>query len=262
MLSVVVVEDEKVLRKGLILTTSWVDYGCKIIGEAENGFVGEKLILKVQPDIVLTDVIMPGMNGIEMIRKLRGKTNSEFVIISGYADFEFAQTAIELGVKRYLLKPIEDSKLKETMAEITRAVITKKKNVHQRDVYRQNLDHDLFFKEYILEHNSGYREKYLEEALRLIRQHYSEVLSVKDVAEYLEISESSFVKIFKNRTGYTFLKYLTLYRIKNSVKLLTDKNLRVCEVANLVGYSDCRYFGDVFKKYLGMTPLEYRMGRY
>ena len=262
MLSVVVVEDEKVLRKGLVLTTPWIDYGCKIIGEAENGYAGEELVLKVQPDIVLTDVIMPGMNGIEMIRKLRGKTNSEFVIISGYADFEFAQTAIELGVKRYLLKPIEDSKLQETMAEITRAVITKKNNVHQGDVYRQNLDHDLFFKEYILEHNSDYREKYLEEALRLIRQHYSEGLSAKDVAEYLEISESSFVKIFKNKTGYTFLKYLTLYRIKNSVKLLADKRLRVCEVANMVGYADCRYFGDVFKKYFGMTPLEYRRGRY
>ena len=107
MLSVVVVEDEKVLRKGLVLTTPWVDYGCKIIGEAENGFTGKELIRKVQPDIVITDVIMPGMNGIEMIKNLAGKTNTEYVIISGYADFEFAQTAIELGVKRYLLKPIE-----------------------------------------------------------------------------------------------------------------------------------------------------------
>jgi len=262
MLSVVVVEDEKVLRKGLVLTTPWADYGCKIIGEAENGFIGEQLIKKVQPDIVLTDIIMPGMNGIEMIKRLKGKTNSEYAIISGYADFEFAQTAIELGVKRYLLKPIEDSKLIETMEEITQAVIRKKDNVHQMNVYRQNLDHDLFFKEYISKHNSDYREKYLEEALRLIRKHYAEVISAKDVAEYLEISESSFVKIFKNKTGYTFLKYLTLYRIKNSVKLLTDKPLRVSEVANLVGYTDCRYFGDVFKKYLGMTPLEYRRGRY
>lgn len=262
MLSVVVVEDEKVLRKGLVLTTPWVDYGCKIIGEAENGFIGEQLILKTQPDIVITDVIMPGLNGIEMIKCLHGLVNTEYIILSGHADFEFAQSAIELGVKRYLLKPIEDSKLKETMEEITQAVIRKKQNVHQRDVYRQNLDHDLFFQEYISKHNSDYLEKYLEEALRLIRKHYAESLSAKDVSEYLEISESSFVKIFKNRTGYTFLKYLTLYRIKNSVKLLTDKTLRVCEVANLVGYTDCRYFGDVFKKYLGMTPLEYRRGRY
>jgi len=262
MVSVVVVEDEKVLRNGLILTTPWMDYGCKIIGEAENGISGEELILKLKPDIVITDVMMPGLNGIDMIRNLQNRINAEYVILSGYADFDFAQTAIKLGVKRYLLKPLEDSKLKDTMLDLVLEVKKKKESLHQQDLYRQNLDHDLFFQEYIAKHNSDYREKYLEEALRLISEHYSEAIAVKDVAEFLEMSESSFVKMFKNKTGYTFLKYLTLYRIKNSVKFLADKRLRVCEVANMVGYADCRYFGDVFKKYLGMTPLEYRRGRY
>jgi two-component system response regulator YesN len=262
MVSVVVVEDEKVIRNGLVLTIPWLELGCKILGEAENGVEGSTLIAKLKPDIVITDVIMPGMNGIDMIRSLQGKTESEYVILSGYADFEFAQTAIELGVKRYLVKPLEESKLKETITDLVREVEEKKKNMHQRDVYKQNLDHDLFFKEYISRHNSDYREKYLEETLRLIADHYAENLTAADVSEYLEISESSFVKMFKNKTGYTFLKYLTLYRIKNSIKLLGDKSLRVCDVAYKVGYSDCRYFGEVFKKYLGMTPLEYRRGRY
>ena len=262
MVSIVVVEDEKVLRNGLVLTTPWLEFGCKIIGEAENGLAGRDLIAKVKPDIVITDVIMPGMNGIEMIKSLTGITETEYIILSGYADFEFAQTAIELGVKRYLVKPTEESKLKETILDLVKKVEEKKKNLHQRDVFKQNLDHDLFFQEYISGHNSDYREKYLEEALRLIADHYSENLTAGDVAEYLEMSESSFIKMFKNKTGYTFLKYLTLYRIKNSIKLLMDKSLRVCEVANMVGYTDCRYFGEVFKKYLGMTPLEYRRGRY
>jgi len=260
MLSVIVVEDERVLRKGLVLTTPWEKYGCKIVGEAENGFAGEQLIIRLQPDIVLTDILMPGMDGIEMIKRLRGKTKSEYVIITGHADFDFAQTAIELGVKRYLLKPIEDSELKETIIDIAQEVVRKKERRHQRNVYRQNLDQKLFFKEYITQYNSDYREKYLEEALHLIANHYSENLTAKDVAESIEISESSFVKIFKKKTGYTFLKYLTLYRMKNSVKLLTDKNRRVCEVADLVGYSDCRYFCEVFKKNFGITPSEYRKG--
>ncbi len=260
MLSVVVVEDEKVLRKGLILTTPWLEYGCKIIGEAENGIEGEELITRLQPDIVLTDVIMPGLNGIEMIRNLKGKSDAEYVIISGFAEFDFAQTAMELGVRRYLLKPIEDSRLKETMFEIIEVVKKKRQNVHQQKVYMQNLDHDLFFEEYIASQNYDYKDKYLEEALELISRHYHETLTALDVAEYLQISESSFVKIFKKKTGYTFLKYLTLYRVKNSIRLLKDKNLRVCEVADLVGYTDCRYFGEIFKKYLGMSPLEFRRG--
>ena len=260
MLSVVVVEDEKVLRKGLILTTPWFEYGCKIVGEAENGIEGEKLISRLQPDIVLTDVIMPGLNGIEMIRNLKGTSDAEYVIISGFAEFDFAQTAMALGVRRYLLKPIEDSRLKETLLEIVDVVKKKKQGVHQLEVYKQNLDHDLFFEEYISVRNSDYKEKYLEEALKLISKHYSEQITAHDVAEYLQISESSFVKIFKKKTGYTFLKYLTLYRVKNSIHLLKDKSLRVCEVAGLVGYTDCRYFGEIFKKYLGMTPLDYRRG--
>jgi len=262
MTSVVVIEDEKVLRKGLVLTTPWEEYGCSIIGEAENGFDGEQLIIQVQPDIVLTDILMPGMSGIEMISRLKGMVTSEFVIISGYAEFDFAQTAIELGVKRYLLKPIEDSKLKETMIEIVQEVVKKKERIHQRKICRKYIDQQLFFKEYVGKHNSDYREKYLEEALYLIKNHYSETITAKDVAEYMKISESSFAKLFKNKTGYTFLKYLTLYRMKNSIELLSDKNRRVCEVANLVGYKDYRYFCEVFKKYLGITPFEYRKGHY
>jgi len=260
MISVVVVEDEKVLRKGLVLTTPWEKFGCGVIGEAENGFTGEQLIKKVQPDIVLTDVIMPGITGIEMIRNLKDQINTEYIILSGYADFNFAQSAIKLGVKRYLLKPIDDAELKETMNNTVLDVLKKKERLHDLNVYRHNLSQNLFFKEYIAEHNSDYREKYLEEALQLIEIHYAEMITAKDVAEYLKISESSFVKIFKSKTGYTFLKYLTLLRMKNSVKLLTDKNRRVCEVANLVGYTDYRYFCDVFKKHFEMTPLEYRKG--
>jgi len=260
MLRVIVVEDERILRKGLVLTTPWERYGCKIVGEAENGFAGEQMIIRLQPDIVMTDIIMPGINGIEMIDRLKGKTNSEYVIISGYSDFNFAQTAIKLGVKRYLLKPIEDSELKKTIIDITQEVVRKKERMHQRNMYKQNLEHDLFFKEYITRQNSDYREKYLNEALRLIANHYSENLTAGDIAESIEISESSFTKLFKERTGYTFLKYLTLYRMKNSVKLLADIDKRVCEVANMVGYSDYRYFCEVFKKHFGMTPSEYRKG--
>ncbi len=261
MVSVVVVEDERILRNGLVLTTPWLEFGCKIIGEAENGLAGRDLIVKIKPDIVITDVIMPGMNGIEMIKSLQGVAETEYIILSGYADFEFAQTALELGVKRYLVKPLEESKLKETMIDLVKEVEEKKRDLHQRNVYRQNLNNELFFQEYITKHNSDYREKYLEEALCLIGEHYSESLTAADVAEHLRISESSFVKIFKEKTGYTFLKYLTLYRMKNSVRLLTNKNKRICEVADLVGYTDYRYFCEVFKKNFGMTPSEYRKGQ-
>jgi len=263
MVSVVVVEDEKVLRRGLVLATPWKEYGCRIVGDAGNGIEGEELILKVNPDIVITDVIMPGLNGIEMIERLYGKVEAEYIILSGYADFAFAQQAIKLGVKRYLLKPIDEKELKDTIKDLVGEIKKREKSLHFSNIItNKGVDRDLFFKEYIVNHNRDYKEKYLEEALSLIEKHYAENLTASDVAEYLGISESSFVKLFKNRTGYTYLKYLTLYRMKNSIKFLADKSKRTTEVAAMVGYSDYRYFSEVFKKYLGITPNEYRKGKY
>jgi two-component system response regulator YesN len=86
-------------------------------------------------------------------------------------------------------------------------------------------------------------------------------LNVPDLAESLGISESSFSKLFKTRTGYTFLEYLTLYRMKQAMELLDQKNIRVSEVASMVGYGDYRHFGEVFKKIAGLTPSEYRKGK-
>ena len=110
-IKVLVVEDEDVLRKGLILTTAWDKINAKVIGEADNGSDGYSLALRLQPDLIVTDVAMPGMDGLEMIKALVEKlTDIEFIIISGHAEFEYAQQALELGVKGYILKPIDPTK--------------------------------------------------------------------------------------------------------------------------------------------------------
>ena len=108
MISIVIVEDESYIRKGMVMTTPWEQFGCKVIGEAGDGQEGYELIKKLTPDIIITDVNMPVMDGIEMLRKLEHVSNAECIIISGYSDFSYAQQAIKLGVRDYLLKPIDD----------------------------------------------------------------------------------------------------------------------------------------------------------
>lgn len=261
MIRLIIVEDEKILRKGLLLHTPWEKFGVVVIADAADGLEGERIIGKLNPDIVITDIRMPGIGGIEMMRRLKDKCDSEFILISGYSEFSYAQEALELGARGYIMKPIDDDEFSSVLLKTIELVREKKENRELRNrVLTLEQSAGILFNEYSPESGTDYRERYLETAIAIINNHYREDLNVSDVAESLGISESSFSKIFRNRTGYTFLQYLTCYRMKQAMGLLDRKNVRVSEVAAMVGYADYRHFGEMFKKTIGITPSEYRKG--
>lgn len=105
MYKAVVVEDETITRRGIVLTVNWASLNCVLAGEASNGEEGASLIARISPDIVITDVKMPRMDGVEMISKLRQEgCNSKFIILTAHSDFKYAQSALRMGVSDYLLK--------------------------------------------------------------------------------------------------------------------------------------------------------------
>ena len=105
MYRVLIAEDEDIIRKGIAYTMDWVSMGCTIIGEAANGKEGVDKIKELSPDIVLADIMMPMTDGIEMIRQGLEIADFKAIIMTSYADFEYAKKAIELGVSAYLMKP-------------------------------------------------------------------------------------------------------------------------------------------------------------
>lgn len=128
MIRIVVVEDEILVKKGLILTTDWQKYDCEVVGEASNGIEGLEEINRMKPDIVITDVRMPGLDGIGMIEKAKaGGLKPEFIIISGYSEFEYARKAVKLGVRDFLVKPIEDEDLDLALQNTCAAVRDKQR---------------------------------------------------------------------------------------------------------------------------------------
>lgn len=254
MVKVVVVEDERLTRKGLVLTTPWEELGCKVVGEATNGIEGIKIIERVKPHIVITDVRMPKMNGIEMIKELENKTRAKYIIISGYDDFKYAQQAISLGVKEYLLKPVEDEALMNALSKTVKHINEEQDIYEEADQCFSNL---LDFKEYPIDNLEG-KKKYVVKAVKYIMGNYYHEFTVKDVAEELYISDSYLSRLFKKETGYTFVDYLTRYRIYKATQLLQDDSIKIYQVAELVGFKDSRYFSSIFKKYIGITPTELR----
>ena len=130
MLKVVLVEDETVIREGIRDTVPWGEYGYEFAGEAADGEMALSVIRKTRPDLLITDVKMPFMDGLSLSKIVSEEfPKTKIVIISGYDDFEYARKAIEVGVDQYLLKPITKMNLKKTLLEIKEKIQAEKELV-------------------------------------------------------------------------------------------------------------------------------------
>ena len=264
MITCFIAEDEQILRRGLILTIDWDKMGCKVIGEAANGSKALMLIKKLKPDIVITDIRMPIMDGLSLIEQSLSCYHPEFIIISGYNDFSYAKKAIRLGVSDYLCKPIDEEELKQTVERVCKKIIKKREVLPPNIPVKIIATNDIpfaQFKEYSNEYNTG-KNKYILKAIRFIEDNYSRNITIADVCRKLIISESYLIKLFKKYTGYSFIEYLTYIRIKNACILLNNDDTKIYTAAEKVGYKDQRYFSALFKKYTGLTPKQFKERQY
>ncbi len=248
MLKVLVVDDEKLVRKGILLGIDWLSLDCMVVAEASNGLEGLEAVHKFDPDLIITDIRMPKMDGIEMLKRLREEKNDVHVIfLTAYNDFSYAQKAIKLLASDYLLKPFQDGELEETVLNVRKKIESK------------NAQNSFDIKEVNLSLKKCDKSKYVMEALDYIAKNYNdEKINVDTIAESLGISGGHLSRIFKKETDYTILSYITHYRIHIAMNLLCDCRYKVYEVASMVGYRDITYFSSIFKKMVGLSPSEYQ----
>jgi two-component system, response regulator YesN len=125
---VLLVDDEMFVRKGLLNLIDWEAQGYVVAAEADNGEEALRLIPTVQPDLVITDIRMPVLDGLELIRAVseQGGYQPAFIIISGYHDFKYAQQALRYGVHDYILKPIDEEELEQTLSKLSPSLSMKK----------------------------------------------------------------------------------------------------------------------------------------
>ena len=246
MLKILVVEDEELIRKGIILTVDWTALGCVVAGEASNGEEGLEAAERLHPELIITDLKMPKMDGLQMIKELRERGNNAAVIIlTAYDSFAYAQQAIRLGAVDFLVKPFHDGELEAAVLAL------KEKNSGQKESALPEVT--------LPEYRKGVQSRYVGQAMEYIAKNYSDPgLSVGGIAEVLGISEGHLSHSFKKETDYTLLNYLTRVRIRRAMELLRDGKHRVYEVTELAGYRDITYFSSIFKKMTGMSPTEYQ----
>ena len=127
MLKVVIVDDEKMICSLISQLLDWEEMGAEIVGMAYTGIEAFEMIQEQRPDIIISDIRMPGYDGLELIKRTKEEgIESEFVMISGFKQFEYAQNAMKYGVKYYLLKPIEEDKLAEIIREIAKNIASQR----------------------------------------------------------------------------------------------------------------------------------------
>lgn len=241
MLKVLLVEDENLIRRGLAFQMNWTDVGCVLVGEAASGEEGLEQIEALHPDIVITDIRMQDMDGLDMIRRGQEICSFRSIILSGYSEFDYAQKAIRLGVLEYLLKPVDMNALRSCLLKAT-AQSDPKEASPVTPMTMEELD------------GSGIKNPYAKEMLRYIQEHYSERISLTELSQQLNISCTHLNAKFKAETGHTFHDFLNYYRISKAVEFQQEGDKKLYEIAEMVGFSDYKYFSKVYKKYVGYPP--------
>ena len=256
LLKVVIVEDEEIIRKGLVFGFHWLDSGCIIAGTAKDGLEGIEVIRRERPDIVVTDIKMPRLSGLEMIQRLSGELEFTSIVLTSYAEFQLAQQAIHLGVTDYLLKPVDEDELAETLQKINRefAYINKYKEIE-----KISQDHmiSVYDEWKIFESARNSMDVYIQKTYEMIRLHYQEKISINEVAEALEVSAGYLSRKLKQTLNTTFTDLLNQYRVKKAIPLLQEGTLRIYEISDQLGFSEYKYFCSVFKKYTDVSPTEF-----
>jgi YesN/AraC family two-component response regulator len=248
MYRVTLVDDEPWALAGLRKIFKWHESQFEISGETTNSVEALYLIRQQKPDAVFTDIRMPEISGIELMKLIRGEgLDTEFVIISGFAEFSYAQESLRLGAFDYRLKPLQ---LEETNVLLNSLW----QHLENRYSAGKNLPEDPV-------KDCGYGEYINPDFRRLlvhIGEHYQQELSLSELAEKFHLNPTYCSELFRKITRKTYSEYLSGLRIEQARRFLDSTTMALEDIAYRVGFSDYYYFSKVFKKITGLPPLRYR----
>lgn len=251
MFRLLIADDEPFMRRGIRNLIDLSNLGVEEIFEAETGEEVLQIFEEIRPEIVLLDINMPKIDGLTAAKKIKQiAPNTKIAIITGYNYFDYAQTAIKIGVEDYILKPISKSDVSEIIAKLVYLLQVDKKNLEterllQRILEREEVDES--------------RDNYRELIQNVMESSYSDSqFSLVVLSEKLDLSQGYLSVMFKRVFGIPFQDYLLQKRMEKAKILLLTTELKNYEIAEQIGFEDVNYFGMKFKKYYGVTPKQYK----
>ncbi len=251
----ILITDEEVIERTVLEKKLKKYYSdtCEIL-VAQNGRQALEIFEQDHPQIVILDIEMPGINGLEAAKEIRKKSRScSIIFLTAFDEFSYAKAAISVHALDYLLKPCDERELINSVDEAIRLSRVSRPESSAEESAAQHQSSESRTSE-----EQPADESRQEETLAYIAQHYMEDLAVKDIAGYLGYSEAYFCKIFKQSFGHSFVSYLTDYRMQKAEELMRTSRLSIKEIGKTVGYPDPNYFTKVFRRVRGVSPSEFR----
>lgn len=241
MYRLIIADDEKIVLNGIKNTIDWNSLGVEVAAVAGSGEEFYQKAVECMPDIALVDIRMPGIDGLTAIERLKPLLkHCQFIVFTAYQDFNYAKTALELGVMAYITKPV----LKNEVIEKVRLAI--------RRLEAENPD-QLQGREWPM--------LSIEKVKRYMQSHVDMNYTLMDAAEYMQMNPAYLSRYFKEKEQMTFGEYDKKLKMERACELLLTTNLKTYQVADRLGYKSVQHFSRIFKEYTSRTPMEFRQRR-
>ncbi|WP_122639062.1 response regulator transcription factor [Romboutsia sp. Marseille-P6047] len=250
MLNILVVEDEAPIRDWIAYTVDNISEEFKVLASASNGKEAYELAVKFNPQVIISDIKMPIMGGIELTKEVKKVMPDTYIILlTNYAEFSYAKQAISCGVHEYLIKSdIRPKELKDVLTGIYENIKDSNNSLNTTGTEVKN--------NYELDENKY--SKAIAKSMEYIELNYKESISLGEISKHVYLSPEYFSRLFKEEVGENFSTYLTLFRMKKAEELLKNTNMKICQISNEVGYVNSSYFSKTYKKYKGVSPEDDR----
>ena len=246
MYRVFLADDERWILFGLRKLIEKSGLPFQVIGEATNGVTTLEELEGRKPDVLLSDIRMPGLDGLSLLEKIKEKgLQTKVVFVSGYADFEYARRALQLEAFDYLLKPVEQDKLNAILARLVKELGGAQAFGKMAEEVSPDVPEEA-------------SSTVVKQMVNEIREHYTENITLQMLSDKYRFSTGYISALLKEELGLPFSEYITEKRIQRAKELLADSKLSIDMIAEKTGYNDYFYFTKVFKKTVGMSPSKYR----
>lgn len=212
----------------------------------DNGAQAIQLAKLHKPDIIVMDLMIPEIDGLTAIQEIRKfLPNAIITILSAYSDFSYAQKAISYRVFEYLLKPVKPTTFKEVFCKMLK--YTPSDTVSSKESLEE-----------ISTETKEEKPYFIVEAVKYIKEHYKEKLTLEMVASKVFVNPKYFSHVFKKEMGISFSEYIVNLKVQYACKLLETTNYQAYRISMECGFSDPSYFNRVFFTQMNMTPQIYR----
>lgn len=251
--TILIVEDEELELEFIEAIVREELHPEDVVITANTGVQAVRQAKKRHPDIVIMDIMLPEMDGLEAIEEIRKFSKDTCIsILSAYTDFRYAQRAISLHVFEYMLKPIKPSDFKAILKRMIETVDDSRESEHSAAAQ--------ITVETIAKNTSAAntQQSFVEESVNYIQKHFKERLTLQMVASRVYMNAQYFSRVFKRETGVTFTEYVNRLKIQYACKLLETTNYPAYRISSECGFTDPSYFNRVFYAQMNMTPKKYK----